>query len=168
MSDGKGGTASATFPITVVSASTDTNGDVGANVDFMLALAINGAAQFEQITPGVSRDYMTSVAAKVTSTAGSAALTVADPSSANTGKLVNGAYVLEQTLQANATNALNPTSAFAPVTGSASPLTLLSYTRAISSDTVTLGFKQSVGATETLRAGNYGKTLTFTLSTTQP
>ena len=33
---------------------------------------------------------------------------------------------------------------------------------------MTLGFKQSVGAAETLRAGNYGKTLTFTLSTTQP
>ena len=29
-------------------------------------------------------------------------------------------------------------------------------------------FKQVVDANETLRAGNYGKTLTFTLSTTTP
>ena len=33
---------------------------------------------------------------------------------------------------------------------------------------MTVAFKQVVGANETLRAGNYGKTLTFTLSTTTP
>jgi hypothetical protein len=35
-------------------------------------------------------------------------------------------------------------------------------------DPVTLGFRQAIGATDTLRAGTYSKTLTFTLSTTQP
>jgi hypothetical protein len=33
---------------------------------------------------------------------------------------------------------------------------------------VTVAFKQSIGAGEALRAGTYGKTLTFTLSTTTP
>jgi hypothetical protein len=33
---------------------------------------------------------------------------------------------------------------------------------------VTIAFKQSVGANEALRSGNYSKTLTFTLSTTTP
>jgi hypothetical protein len=33
---------------------------------------------------------------------------------------------------------------------------------------VTLGFKQSIGANEPLRTGTYAKTLTFTLSTTNP
>ena len=32
----------------------------------------------------------------------------------------------------------------------------------------TLGFKQTIGANEGLRTGTYGKTLTFTLTTTQP
>ena len=33
---------------------------------------------------------------------------------------------------------------------------------------VTLGFQQSIGASETLLRGTYGKTLTFTLSSTTP
>jgi hypothetical protein len=35
-------------------------------------------------------------------------------------------------------------------------------------ETVTLNFKQSIGATDALRTGSYAKTLTFTLSTTNP
>ena len=52
------------------------------------------------------------------STAGDATLSVADPSSTNTGKLVNGAFSLPQTLQARA-NA----GAYADVGGSAKPTT---------------------------------------------
>ena len=33
---------------------------------------------------------------------------------------------------------------------------------------MTIGFKQSIGANDALRTGTYGKTLTFTLSTTSP
>ena len=47
------------------------------------------------------------------STAGDATLSVADPSSTNTGKLVNGSFALPQTLQAGTGTA------FAPVGGSA-------------------------------------------------
>ena len=62
-----------------------------------------------------------------------------------------------------------PTSpARSSVPGASSPLTLLNYPRAISFDQVAIGFKQSIGAGDTLRAGLYGKTLTFTLSTTAP
>jgi hypothetical protein len=45
---------------------------------------------------------------------------------------------------------------------------VLEYAGPISNDTVTLGFKQSIGADEPLRTGAYGKTLTYTLSTTTP
>ena len=37
-----------------------------------------------------------------------------------------------------------------------------------SNDLVTIGFKQPIKATDALRTGTYGKTLTFTLSTTNP
>ena len=84
---------------------------------------------------------------------------------AQTGKLVNGSYVLASPLQVMATNAANPTGTFTPVTGTASPASLLTWSRATSMDPVTIGFKQSVASTETLRAGSYTKTLTFTLST---
>ena len=33
---------------------------------------------------------------------------------------------------------------------------------------MTLNFKQTIGANDALRTGAYGKTLTFTLSTTTP
>jgi hypothetical protein len=38
----------------------------------------------------------------------------------------------------------------------------------VMSTPVSIAFKQSVAANETLRAGSYGNTLTFTLSTTTP
>ena len=38
----------------------------------------------------------------------------------------------------------------------------------MSNDAVTVGFTQRVEATDALRTGAYSKTLTFTLSTTQP
>jgi hypothetical protein len=47
-------------------------------------------------------------------------------------------------------------------------VTLLSYDAPVSSDPVTVGFRQRVSAGELLRAGSYSKTLTFTLTTTTP
>ena len=93
------------------------------------------------------------------STAGDAALSVADP--AGTGKLVNGAFTLPQALQVRAN-----TAAFQPL--GANPLTLLTYSGPVSNDVVTLAFKQVIGANDALRTGTYAKTLTFTLSTTSP
>jgi hypothetical protein len=42
------------------------------------------------------------------------------------------------------------------------------WTAPASNDPVTIAFKQVVKATDALRTGAYGKTLTFTLSTTAP
>lgn len=159
---------SATLPVSVHAESTDAPIDLSATVDLVLGLSLSGPATFSPLTPAVTREYTTSVTGQVTSTAGSAVMTVSDPSATNTGKLVNGTYVLEQPLQVRATNAATPSTAFAPVTGANSPLQLLSYPRAISADAITVGFKQAVGAEETLRAGSYGKSLRFTLSTTTP
>ena len=52
--------------------------------------------------------------------------------------------------------------------GSASPTSLLTYSGPSSNDSVTLNFKQTIGANDALRTGAYSKTLTFTLSTTTP
>jgi len=168
VSDGKGGTVSRSFPVSVISTSTTTPGDVGADVPFVLGLTLGTPATFGTITPGQTKDYTTTMSATVTSTAGDATLSVADPDTTRTGKLVNGTYVLASPLQIMATNGAHPTGAFAPVTGTASPLNLLAYPRAISLDPVVIGFKQSVADTEVLRAGTYSKTLTFTLSTVTP
>jgi hypothetical protein len=141
---------------------------VGGNVPATLALTVGEPASFGAFTPGVALDYFASTTANVISTAGDAALSVADPSSTATGHLVNGSFSLPQPLQARATNAANPMTEYANVGSSANPLTLLTYDSPISNDAVTLGFKQTIGANDPLRTGTYGKTLTFTLSTTQP
>ena len=146
----------------------NTPGTVGGTVGATLGLTLGSPATFGTFTPGVDGTYTASSTANVVSTAGDAALSVADPSAVNTGKLMNGTFTLAQVLQASATSAGGTGSALAPVGGSANPTTLLTYTAPKSNDAVTINFRQSIGRTEGLRTGPYSKTLTFTLSTTTP
>jgi hypothetical protein len=128
-----------------------------------LSLAVGGPASFGAFTPGVARTYTTSLGATVTSSAGDATLTVADPSATGTGHLVNGAFVLPQPLQARVGAA-----AFGNVGSTAAPLSLRSSSGPASNDNVAVDFSQVVNANDLLRTGRYSKTLTFTLSTTTP
>jgi predicted acyl esterase len=121
---------------------------VGGTVPATLSLALGAPAQFDAFTPGVAREYTASTTANVISTAGDAALTVSDPSSQSPGHLVNGAFALPQPLQGLGT--------------------VKSYGGPISNDVVTVQFKQQIDANDALRTGTYAKTLTFTLSTTNP
>ena len=123
-------------------------------------LTLGAPATLGAFTPGVAKEYVGATDATVVSTAGDATLTVVD-AGANPGHLVNGAFSLPQPLQAQ-----GGTSAFAAI--SASPLTLKTYAAPVSNDVVPIGFKQAIGANDALRTGTYSKTLTFTLSTTNP
>jgi hypothetical protein len=145
-----------------------TPGAVNGTVPATLALTLGGPASFGAFTPAVARDYLASTTANVVSTAGDAALSIADPSSTATGHLVNGAFSLPQALQARATNAANQSTVFANVGSSAAPTPLLTWTGPTSNDAVSLEFKQAIAANDALRTGNYGKTVTLTLSTTSP
>ena len=140
---------------------TDTPGTVGGTVPATLSLALGTPASFGAFTPGVDRTYDASTTATVTSTAGDATLSVTDPSTTATGRLVNGSFALSEPLQVRA-NA----GAFAPL--GSGPLALLQYGRPVSNDAVSIAFRQHIGSTQALRTGAYGKTLTFTLSTTNP
>ena len=82
------------------------------------------------------------------STAGDASLTASDPSTTNTGKLVNGTFTLAQPVQVSFSKS--------------------AWTAPASNDQVTVSFRQAIGANEALRTGTYSKTFTFTLSTTTP
>ena len=142
----------------VVAAPTST---VGGTVGATLSLTLGTPAAFGPFTAGVAKDYDASTTANVISTAGDAALSVADGGSTAPGHLVNGTFSLPSALQAKANSG-----ALGDVSGS--PLTVLTYSAPISNDTVTLGFHQHIGSTDPLRTGTYSKTLTFTLSTTSP
>ena len=143
-------------------------GQAGGTVPATLSLTLGTPASFGAFTPGVAKDYTASTTANVISSAGDAALSVSDPSTTNTGKLVNGTFALAQPVSATAASAAGTAAAGGPVGGSAAPTSLLTYTGPTSNDSVTVTFKQSIGVNEALRTGAYSKTFTFTLSTTTP
>jgi len=147
---------------------TNVEGDVGGSVPATLSLTLGAPASFGAFTPGVALDYDASTTANVLSTAGDATLSVSDPSDTATGHLVNGAFSLPVALQANATSSTGTGGAFADVGGSANPTQLLTYSGPVANDTATVNFRQRINADDALRTGSYSKTLTFTLSTTQP
>ena len=126
---------------TVVEDSED--GTVGGNVPATLSLSMGAPASFGAFVPGVARVYDASTTANVISTAGNATLSVSDP-----GHLANGTFTLPSPLQVS--------------------LSKSTWTAPVSNDPVTIAFKQAIGANDALRTGVYSKTLTFTLSTTQP
>jgi hypothetical protein len=139
---------------------------VGGTVAATLALTLGVPAAFGSFTPGVANDYSATMTANVISTAGDAALSVADPSATAPGHLVNGAFALPQALQANTSSPGGKSAAGGAISGS--PLTLETWAAPISNDPVAVAFKQTIGANDALRTGSYSKTLTFTLSTTTP
>ena len=153
---------------TSVTCSVGTGDTVGGTVPATLALNLGTAADFGPFTAGMQKDYYASTAATVTSTAGDATLSVADASPTATGHLVNGAFFLPEKLQANAVLGATSSDVYAPVGGSSAPTSLLAWTNPVSNDAVKIGFKQPVKANDALRTGSYAKTLTFTLSTTNP
>src|SRR5262249_25406000 len=79
-------------------------GRVGGRVRVPLALTLGAPASFGPFPPGPAHDYTASTTATVTSTAGTAALSVTG------ANLANGANTLPQPLQANADGGV-----FAPV-----------------------------------------------------
>jgi hypothetical protein len=146
--------------------------DPGGNVPATLNLDLGTPTAFSPFVPGLTKDYLASLNAQIVSTAGDATLTVADASDTNVGKLVNGAFALPTPVQAGAvkvpaTGETPAASAFAPLGGASAPTTLLTYDGPVSGSAA-ITFKQSVAATDALRTGSYSKTLTFTLSTTNP
>jgi hypothetical protein len=117
--------------------------DVGGSVPPTLSLSLGGPVAFEPFVAGVAREYTAATSANVVSTAGDATLTVSDP-----GHLANGAFRLAEPLRVQLGKA--------------------AWTGPVSNETVPVAFKQAIGANEPLRTGRYSKTLTFTLSTTNP
>lgn len=144
----------------------DATTPVGGAVSPTLSLTLGTAATFGQFTPALAKTYTSSTTATVISSAGDAALSIADPSANAPGHLVNGAFSLPSALKATATSAGGTAAAGGAVSGS--PLTLLTYAGPVSNDVAAVAFAQDIGATDALRTGSYSKTLTFTLSTTTP
>ncbi len=117
---------------------------VSGTVPATLSLTLGAPASFGTFTPGVPGTYNAATTANVISTAGDAALSV----SPQPAYLANGAFTLSEPLGVTLSKA--------------------AWTGPVSNDPVTIAFSQRIGASEPLRTGSYSKTLTFTLSTTNP
>jgi hypothetical protein len=142
-------------------------GDVGGDTPATLSLTLGQATPFAPFTPGLAKDYSTTLLAKVISSAADATLTVADPSATAPGHLVNGTYVMAQALKATAASANGTSAPLADVGTPAAPTTLETWAGPANDD-VQVTFVQPISANDLLRTGSYSKTLTFTLSTTNP
>ena len=111
-----------------------------------LSLTLGAPATFGAVPAGRGKDYSASTTATVTSTAGDATLT---SRRAIPGHLTNGAFSLPEALQVDVLE-VHAGTGRRPTTPS------------------TITFRQHIGANDALRTGAYAKTLTFTLSTTNP
>jgi len=129
--------------VTIHAAEANTDGQVGGSVPATLSLTLGTPPTFGAFAPGVEKEYTATTDATVISTAGDAALTVSDP-----GHLTNGAFSLPEPLSV----------AFSK----------FAWTAPVSNDKVNVSFKQLIKASDALRTGAYTKSLTFTLSTTNP
>ncbi len=132
-----------TVSVFVGALSNDFPGTVGGTVPATLSLTLGAPASFGAFTPGTAKEYTASTEATVTSSAGDAALSVSEP-----GHMTNGAFSLAQPLRVE--------------------LAKSAWTAPTSNEKVAVAFKQQIGANDPLRTGSYSKTVTFTLSTTNP
>jgi hypothetical protein len=151
--DDAGNAASATRQYSVQPVS----GPVGGETPATLNLTLGPAGAFSPFIPGLGRDYSTSMTATLTSTAENATLSVADPSSNATGRLVNGAFSLNAPLQVSATSPNGQSAPMAAVGGSSAPTPLLTYSGPLGAEPATLNFKQTIGEGQALRTGGYAR-----------
>ena len=115
--------------------------------------------------PGTAQSYVTTLAARVTTTVANAELSAVDGTGGN-GRLTNGSFQLATPLSVRATNSANPATAFGPL--SATPLTLLTFPAEITANAVTIHLQQTIGQTDALLNGSYKAQVRFVLSTTTP
>ena len=125
--------------------------------------------------PGKPQAYNGTCSLKATSTAAESKLVAEDASAIDKGHLVqvyeHGAfkatYELPAPLETNATVS-NQGGIGGALTSLVTPVTLLTYAKPFSEDEVTVAFNQKIGLHDQLHTGTYSKTITLTLSTTEP
>ncbi|MFI4978169.1 MAG: choice-of-anchor Q domain-containing protein, partial [Solirubrobacterales bacterium] len=169
------------------SAPAESAATVGVGPGVAKAIVVEGVVPFTQtlattcspvvlgpFAPGTPADYMNTCGLKATSTAAESKLVAEDTSATDTGHLVqvykqgkiNVTYELPYSLETKATSPQGGVgSAFASLEHQ---VTLLTYLQPFSEDEATVTFSQQIGLHDHLHTGTYAKTITITLSTTEP
>ncbi|MDA0179196.1 hypothetical protein OJ997_02720 [Solirubrobacter phytolaccae] len=141
--------------------STSAIGDIVGTVAPVLSLSLGAPPRFGTFSPGLTRDYLASMDVTATSTTGAAVLTVHDPSTTATGRLVNGTAALPTALEARGTGGSFGTLA-------AGPVRLQAWQSPFSLEPARVEFRQRINARDALLTGDYRKTLTYTLAASTP
>ena len=150
------------FTIAVPDDSVSVDGNVIGTVPLAMSISLSGPVNFGAFQPGVAQVYEAGTTLTATSSTPSSVLSAADRSSVSPGHLVNGTVPLPQAVQVSAGGA------FAQLGGASSPTVLRSWTTPLAKEIVQLRFRQPIAETDRLLVGQYGKTVTFTLSATTP
>jgi hypothetical protein len=116
--------------------------------------------------PGKTHEYSNTCVLKATSTAAQSKLVAEDASPTHTGHLVQGTYFLPEPLESKAASTQGGIGGV--FTSLVAPATLLTYAKPFSEDEATVTFNQKIGLHDSLHTGTYSKTITLTLSTTEP
>ena len=125
--------------------------------------------------PAKTEKYNGTCVLKATSTAAESKLVAEDPSATDKGHLVQvyekgkvkETYFLPEALETNAANSPQGGTGSA-LTSLVTPVTLLTYAKPFAEDEATVTFNQKIGLHDHLHTGTYQKTITLTLSTTEP
>jgi len=159
-----------------------------AVVTASVAVVVEGTVPFTQtlattclpvvlgpFVPGKTQEYHNTCGLKATSTAAESKLVAEDASATDTGHLVqvynhgniSQTYELPEPLESKATSTQGGTGSLLPASLVA-PATLLTYAKPFSEDEMTVTFNQKIWLHDALHTGTYSKTITLTLSTTEP
>ncbi len=159
-----------------------------AVVTASVALTVEGTVPFTQtlasacspvvlgpFKPAKTEAYNGTCVLKATSTAAESKLVAEDPSATDKGHLVQvyekgkvkETYFLPEALETNAANSPQGGTG-AGLTSLVTPVTLLTYAQPFAEDEATVTFNQKIGLHDHLHTGTYSKTITLTLSTTEP
>ena len=161
----RGGNAEAAKTVTFwINRPTTVTGKVSAIVPSTLGLAVNPLV-LGPFIPGVAQTYTGTTTATVTSSWPNATLSVYDED-ANTntnGRLVNGASIIPTRL-----DVLNSTGAYQSIQASNQARVVATWATQVAGASATITMRQAIANNNVLVAGEYAKTLTYSLSTTTP
>ena len=135
--------------VTVVK--TTAPGDVGGSVPATLSLSLGAPASFGAFTPGVARTYDASTTANVISTAGDAALSVADPELERDRAPGQRRVLAAHAAGGQGGERRRYRRGVRPGRGPST--TVLTYAAPVANDAVTVSFQQAIGATDALAHG---------------
>jgi hypothetical protein len=161
----RGGNADSVKSVTFwINRPTTVEGKISAIAPSVLGLSVN-PLQFNPFVAGLSETYTATTTASVTSTWPNAALSVYDPDPVNgtNGRLLNGTSVIPRDMQV-----LNSVGSFSNIGNASSPDTIATFDAQVASQSTPVTMRQQINSTDVLVAGEYAKSMTFSLSTSTP